>query len=291
MISRIAKLPQEELARINDLASENLMFIEQWIPQHSNPEELHKILRNPQDSWSILISDRPLAIFKLDIHEKSANVEQFCPIQESAGSLGSTISTMQNDLLKFGSTEIRIKVPTSISAQFVDRGFKQTGEFVGVSGRPVKMKMMPILKLTNPSEKEIPDMSKLLYDAYKGSADNKYPSVAAAETALLEIMRGKHGRYLADASFLSGGILNLVSACLITVERNTANVAELFTHPLYRARGFATTELAAAMNWLLKNNIEVLTAWMPSSNEVIRRLFAKIGFKEDKRLVELVANA
>ena len=289
MISKITKLSQEEADRISDLAPKNLMFIEQWIPQHSNPEQVRNVLKNPQDSWSILISDRPLAIFKLDIHEKKANVERFCPIQENAGSLENTISTMQNDLFKMGTTEIRIKVPTSITKQFVDSGFKHVNDFAGFSGKPIQMKMMPILRLSNATERDIPDLSKLLHQAYEGSAEKKFTSVASAEAALLEIMRGKDGRYVPDASFVSGILPNIVSACLITVEANMANVAELFTHPLYRARGLATTELAAAMNWLVKNNVEVLTAWVPRSNDVARRLFAKIGLKEDKQLAELVA--
>jgi len=103
-------------------------------------------------------------------------------------------------------------------------------------------------------------------------------------------MEGKQGRYLTDASFVSGATPNIVSACLITLgEGNVAKVTELFTHPLYRARGLATTELAAAMNWLIKNKVEALEAVVENSNVVVRRLFTKVGLKEVNQLVELVS--
>jgi hypothetical protein len=43
------------------------------------------------------------------------------------------------------------------------------------------------------------------------------------------------------------------------------------------------------MNWLVKNRIEAFTAWVPSLNDVARRLFSKVGLNEDSQLVELVA--
>jgi predicted GNAT family acetyltransferase len=129
-----------------------------------------------------------------------------------------------------------------------------------------------------------------LYEAYKGSLAKRFSSIEMAESSLRQTMQGEHGAYLADASFVSGALPNIVSACLITLdEANVANVTELFTHPLYRARGLATTELAAGMIWLIKNKVERLRAEIQSSDDVSRRLFGKIGLKEDGQLVELFA--
>jgi predicted GNAT family acetyltransferase len=130
----------------------------------------------------------------------------------------------------------------------------------------------------------------LLYEAYKGSLAKRFSSIEMVESSLRETMQGLHGTYLAAASFVSGALPNIVSACLITLdEANVANVIELFTHPLYRARGLATTELAAGMNWLIKNKVERLRAEIQSSDDVSRRLFAKIGLKENSQLVDLFA--
>jgi ribosomal protein S18 acetylase RimI-like enzyme len=289
MITRTSKLSQEALSEIGQLALRNLMLLNGWIPGHSNVENVVKMLRDEKDAWSVLTGDRPLAIFRLDIHEKQASLQGFCPIDEGAGSLQETISVLRNEIFEMGATEVRVEVPKTVSEPFVLNGFEKDRDLVRLSGRPIVMKMMPILRLSNVTESAIPDLSKLLYEAYEGSSEKKFPSVKTAESSLQEIMRGQHGRYASNASFLSGSQLNIVSACLITLgEGNLASVAELFTHPLYRARGLATTELAAAMNWLVQNKVDVLTAWVRSSNDVARRLFAKIGFKEEKQLVELV---
>jgi GNAT superfamily N-acetyltransferase len=292
MITRISKLPREALDQIGQLALQNLRFLDDWIPEHSNVESVVKALRSAENSWSVLTADRPLAIFKLDINEKQASLQGFCPINESSGSLPSSISTLRNDIFKMGPTQITVEVPTSICEPFVTNGFEKDSDLVRFSGRPIVMKMLPILRLSNVTEREIHDLSTLLYEAYEGSAEKKFSGVETAESSLREIMRGRHGRYVSEASFLSGALPNIVSACLITIdEANVANVAELFTDPLYRARGLATIELAAGMNWLVQNNVGVLTAWIRGSNDVARRLFDKIGLKEDKQLVTLVSRS
>ena len=79
-----------------------------------------------------------------------------------------------------------------------------------------------------------------------------------------------------------------MSACFVTIESTTvARVAEMFTHPLYRARGLATTEIASSMNKLIKRGFSKMTAWVPANDDVTRRLFGKLGFKEDGKLAEL----
>ncbi len=83
-----------------------------------------------------------------------------------------------------------------------------------------------------------------------------------------------------------------MSACLVTrVSPAEANVSQLFTHPLYRARGLATTEIASAMNSLVKEGKGVtrLTVWSPEANEVMKRLLDKMGFAQDRRLVEMTS--
>jgi RimJ/RimL family protein N-acetyltransferase len=290
MISRISKLSREALDQIGQLALQNSFLLDDWIPKHSNVEQVVKVLTDTEKPWSVLSADGPLAIFKLGVHEKHANLQGFCPINESAESLQSTISTLRNDIFEMGATQIRVEVSNNIMEPFVMNGFEKESDLVRFSGRPIVMKMMPLLRLSNATDTEIHDLSKLLYQAYEGSKEKKFSSVDTAESSLRKIMRGEQGRYVSDASFVSGVLPNIVSACLITLDgANGAKVAELFTHPLYRARGLATTELAAGMNWLVKNNVDVLTAWIRSSNDVARRLFAKIGLKEDKQLVELVA--
>jgi predicted GNAT family acetyltransferase len=102
-------------------------------------------------------------------------------------------------------------------------------------------------------------------------------------------MGGVHGTYAAEASLISGANLNVVSACFVTLSSlRQALVAELFTHPLYRARGLATTEVATAMNRSFKRGVQTLAVRFSENNEIASRLFGKLGFRQESRLAEMV---
>jgi predicted GNAT family acetyltransferase len=103
-------------------------------------------------------------------------------------------------------------------------------------------------------------------------------------------MSGARGTYLPDASYASGAPPNLVSACLLTADLpGEAKIDQLFTHPLYRARGLATLEIAAAMNRLTVSGVSSLNVWNREGNDVIKRLLGKMGFRQQRTVVEMSA--
>jgi predicted GNAT family acetyltransferase len=63
----------------------------------------------------------------------------------------------------------------------------------------------------------------------------------------------------------------------------------VFTHPLYRARGLATAEISSAMNRLVNEGkgVSRLTVLKPETNDVVKRLLDKMGFAQDRKLVEM----
>jgi predicted GNAT family acetyltransferase len=108
------------------------------------------------------------------------------------------------------------------------------------------------------------------------------------ERTLRDIISGAQGTFLAESSFISKASDKVVSACLVTASgTGIANVVELFTHPLYRARGLATTEIAMSMNRLRKAHFSTLRVLVKEEDGVARRLFEKLGFKKDLRLVQM----
>jgi predicted GNAT family acetyltransferase len=150
--------------------------------------------------------------------------------------------------------------------------------------------MMPLLPLTNATQKDLTILSQLMYTSYV-KMDGGFPDTQSAETMLRAIMSGVNGQYLQDASFASGASPNLVSACLLTLDTpDEAKIQQLFTHPLYRARGLATTEIAAAMNRLSGSGIRSLTAWSREDNGVVTRLLTKLGFGQERTAVEMLAS-
>jgi GNAT superfamily N-acetyltransferase len=143
-----------------------------------------------------------------------------------------------------------------------------------------KTDLMPILPLANPSTKYIPLLAKLGYESY-AAGTQIYSSLESATKRLQDLMAGVEGRYLRDSSFVSGSAGNYVSACLISSStKGVATVSELFTHPLYRARGLATVEISSALNQLSRQNFSELQVWVDPKNELARRLFSKLGFTE-----------
>ena len=175
MVTKIAKLSQQASDQASNVDPRNLMFVEDWFPQQSDKKEVTKIIMDPRNAWYTLISDHPLAIFKLNIREKRANIHRFCPAKDNAGSFQNTISALRDDLQKMGAAEIEIRVPKDIADQFVMNGFKKTGDLVRVSGPPIEMRMMPILRLTNPTQREIHDLSKLLYESTRALSQRGSP--------------------------------------------------------------------------------------------------------------------
>jgi hypothetical protein len=86
-----------------------------------------------------------------------------------------------------------------------------------------------------------------MYEAY--SASHRYADVSASEKTLRTLMLN-NDEFLSDCSFISKAGDKIVSACLLTGDSVRAEVTELFTHPLHRARVLATTEVIVATNQL-----------------------------------------
>ena len=105
----------------------------------------------------------------------------------------------------------------------------------------------------------------------------------AAEKNLRSLISDTNTDAIRENSFMSKAGDKIVSACLIKGEYSGATVAELFTHPLYRARGLATTELTACMNSLALSKVPLLRASVDEGNDVLIRLLFKMGFAEDIR--------
>jgi hypothetical protein len=141
--------------------------------------------------------------------------------------------------------------------------------------------IMPILPLSNPTERDISALAKLMQQSYARNKE-KLVSDPSIERNLHDIMTGIKGTFLPESSFISKATDKIASACLITsTGTRTANIEEMFTHPLYGARGLATTEIAMSMNRLQRKQITALNVWLEETDEVARRLFEKLGFKKD----------
>jgi GNAT superfamily N-acetyltransferase len=287
MITRTSKASADALSQTAEFIVENRTYMREAFPQCSNKEELVSELRKTHEQWNILYADRPSALFLLQISDVNAVVDKFCSAPSI--SLESLVPNLRVDLKKVKIQSLTLRVPKEMVDALEKNGFEKRRLAVKFAGPVIETKLMPILPLVSPTARDIPALAKLMHESYEKSAEAPLNSVSSAERKLNEIMNGLHGVYATEASMISGTTLNVVSGCFVTLRSaQEALVAELFTHPLYRARGLATTEVATAMNRLLKRGVKTLTVQFSEKNEIAKRLFAKLGFKQESMLAEMV---
>jgi ribosomal protein S18 acetylase RimI-like enzyme len=285
MITTIARCSPATVESVVNFVYHDKAFLEQELPRCSVPHEVGEALTSAGNSWHVLVANQPSALFKLGVLKSTANISHLCP--NGAESLDAILSTLRTDLHKMKIVNLNVTITQDRVEPFVANGFENRGALTRLSGPPVQMKMMPILPLMNPTKDEIPILSKLMSESY-AKIEPQQSSVESKEEMLHSLMSDAEGEYLSDASFASGALPNLVSACLLTLRvPGEASIAQLFTHPLYRARGLATTEIAAAMNKLIELKVSVLTVSIQEGNEVAKRLFSKMRLKEQRRLVKM----
>jgi len=286
MITRLAGCSSEAVETVAGFVYKDNGFLAAEFPHCSSPSEVSAVLRAGAETWYVLISTRPVALFKLDVFKSVANISKFCHNVDE--SIDATLTLLRDDIRKMKVIDLNATVWQKYAETFAANGYENRGVLIRLSRTPIEVKMMPILPLTNPTKNELQILANLMYESYRKIEPEV--TIESKEGILRRIMLEPRGTYLSDASFASGAPPNLVSACLVTLSSSTeASVAELFTHPLYRARGLATTEIAAAMSKLIEHKIETMTALVQEQNQVAKRLFSKIGFQEAGRLAEMTA--
>jgi ribosomal protein S18 acetylase RimI-like enzyme len=287
MITRTSKASSNVLGQTAEFIVENGAYMKEAFPNCSNKAELLAELRKAPEQWNILHTDRPVALFALQISDLDVVVDKICLAPLTSHE--SFVSSFRLDLKKAKIQSLTLRVPEEMAEELKNYGFEKRRFMLKFVGQVTETKLMPILPLVSPTERDIPALAKLMYESYEKGAEPKLTAVSLAERQLRQIMRGLNGTYAAEASLISGTTLNLVSACFVTLSSaREALVAELFTHPLYRARGLATTEVASSMNRLFKRGVQTLTVRFSENNEIAGRLFAKLGFKRESKVAEMV---
>jgi GNAT superfamily N-acetyltransferase len=287
MITRTSKASSDILGQTAEFIVENGAYMKEAFPQCSNKEELVAELRKTHEQWNILRTDRPVAIFTLQSSQVDAVVDKFYATPSI--SIESLVPELRVDLKKAKIQSLTLRVPEEMVDTLEKNGFEKRRFIVKFVGPVIETKLMPILPLVSPTERDVSALAKLMHESYEKGGEERLPAVFSAERKLLDIMGGVHGAYAAEASLISGTTLNVVSACFVTLSSpRDALVVELFTHPLYRARGLATSEVATAMNRLLKRGVQTLAVRFSENNEIAGRLFAKLGFRQENKLAEMV---
>ncbi len=285
MITRVEKCSSDVLRSVANFVLQDPEFTKQEFPNTTNAKEVGTALASLGNSWQVLTSDQPIALFKGELSTPTASLSRLC--YDHSASFDTLIAKLREDLRRIGITNVQASVLPDEVDTFLANGFEKRSVLDRLSRSPIETKMMPILPLMNPTRKEIPTLSNLMYEAYVKSKGT-YSDAEVTQSVIRNIISSVD--YLPNASFASGAFPNLVSACLVTrASSSEATVSQVFTHPLYRARGLATTEIASAMNFLVREGkgVTTLAVWSPETNEVMKRLLGKMGFIQDRSLVDM----
>jgi len=287
MITRVGKASSELLDQVAALILTDDDYRGEVFSTSTDKTTLIAALRKLGPEWTILTQDQTLAVFTLTETEGHGVVDHLClSLPEGIPSI---ISELTSRLEKTPHiTTISITTRDTLAEGLLSQGFGEKTTRTNFSCHISETQFMPILPLMNPGSKDIPIFAKLMYEAYAKNKISKYANADAAATRLQQLTQNREGQFLPDCSFVSGLGSNYVSACFITSSSpGTATISELFTHPLYRARGLATSEIATARNRLAKRNYSTLNVWIDGTNDVACRLFTKIGFEEKTKKVTL----
>lgn len=285
MIIKISKATPDTLDQVSGFVFQDQDYMIENFPQCGSKEEVTERLRKASDNWYVLVVDQPVALFSLQLTGPEASLERFCIQQTST--LRTLIPTLQSDLrsMKVASTVVIVRERDQQA--FAEVGYRKKNTLIAFANTVSETQSMLILPMSNPTEKDIPILAKLMFESYANGIQ-KFQDAKSAEARLRSIVKGANGTFLSDASFTCGMQGNLVSACFLASDLpKVARVVQLFTHPLYRARGLATIELAIGMNRLRKSGVLTLTSTISECNEVAVRLFTKLGFNKLSLMVEM----
>lgn len=289
MITNLSKAQPSVLTNISGLVFENKACLNETFPGSTSAAEISEAFKRSRHAWSVLLADRPVALFTMQTSDTTATLDRFQPL--GSASLQETVPLLLHDLLQMKIRTLTLNAREEFAEPLANLGFQIIGASARFSGPVVETTFMPTLPITNPGQKDLVSLAALMRKSYaKSKQATRFADSSLCERHLQAIMTGSSGVFLPEASFISStpGTGNVVSAAMIvSVSPEEAIVAELFTHPLYRARGLATIELQSGMNRLAKRGVRRLSAWVGEDHEVARRLLAKLGLKQDARRVQL----
>jgi ribosomal protein S18 acetylase RimI-like enzyme len=271
MIRKVVELDTDLVDQAAELILRNDAYRRYCFPTCEDTKQIATALRKLTSDWRSVVQDRVLAVFSIDKSNK--RLSNMC-IKPGA------VELVVSEILSVLSVT-EANSPLELGDVWIRHGFQKGVTQVQFVRTPQESSIMQLLPLTNPTLSDLQAISRLMVEVYSG----KYVDAKDAERHLRNLMNTKD--FLNDCSFISKARDQVVSACLVSGSSVRAEVVELLTHPLYRARRLAYTELSMAMNRLLKRRVAQLWATVDSENKVAVRLFSKHGFTEAARTVAM----
>lgn len=142
----------------------------------------------------------------------------------------------------------------------------------------------PLLPIRSAKPNDHEKIATLMHEAYNVWFGSVLPSKPTLEEAKGFVKDFFASSAYPEATLVSGPPGKIVSALLVS--RPTADglptIADVFTHPLYRARGLATSLITECLNILFRNGQPGLEIVVDSMNEPMIRILRKLDFEESE---------
>jgi hypothetical protein len=172
VITRTSKASSDVLGQTAEFIVENGAYMKEAFPQCSNKEELVAELRKTYDQWNILHTDRPVALFTLQPSQVDAVVDKFYPAPSI--SIESLVSELRLDLKRAKIQSLTLRVPEEMVETLEKNGFEKRRFIVKFVGPVIETKLMPILPLVSPTERDISALAKLMHESYEKGVEERY---------------------------------------------------------------------------------------------------------------------
>ena len=141
---------------------------------------------------------------------------------------------------------------------------------------------VPAHDFRHPAEGDIPALGELMWDAYRGTPDERDAGDGAA-SATHEIrlaFEGAHGPFLRGASFVADQGDRPVAAALVTVWKEVPLLAYVFTASSHTGQGLGRRLVEAVMHALGEQGYDRLALAVTEHNVRARGLYLSMGFTE-----------
>jgi ribosomal protein S18 acetylase RimI-like enzyme len=133
----------------------------------------------------------------------------------------------------------------------------------------------------NIRDDDMPDLSRLMLDAYRGTIDYEGETLDDAAAEIRGTLGGQYGPFLRDCSFAVEESDELVAACLVTWSDilKAPFLAYSITRPDRQSQGLAAFLIKTSVNALLARGHRELHLVVTEGNAPAQHLYEKLGFR------------
>ncbi len=137
----------------------------------------------------------------------------------------------------------------------------------------------------NPTADDCQALGSLMFDAYRGTLDERHKSAAEAVAHIERYFAGDFGTPLLDCSYVAFETGRAISAVLVSLDEGDPLLPQVFTTPSHQNRGLARALIQLSINALEAKSETVVALVVTVGNEPAEHLYEAMGFEPTEHVV------